>query len=110
MKDSANYWIGEAADAGDLLGSEAWIAEFNRLALAHDPHLVNLAAYPSQRERDEVERLVTGLSRPASTALHLPDGKPLTAADYDRYQASLALGASVPKWVCRFQRWPTALW
>jgi cell wall-associated NlpC family hydrolase len=93
MKDSANYWIGEAADAGDLLGSEAWIAEFNRLALAHDPHLVNLAAYPSQRAGDEVERLITGLSRPASTALHFPDGKPLTVTDYDRYQASLALGA-----------------
>jgi cell wall-associated NlpC family hydrolase len=95
MRHSADYWIDKAADARDLLGSEAWIASFNRWALAHDPHLVNLAAYPAQRSRDEVLRLVTGVSRPAPTPLHHRDGTPVSAADYARYQASLALD-SIP--------------
>jgi hypothetical protein len=102
MRNSADYWIDRATDARELLGSEAWIAAFNRRALAHDPHLVNLAEYPTQRGRDEVERLITGLSRPAPMPLYYRDGTPVTAADYDRYRASLALDSIPERVTVRF--------
>ena len=90
MHNSADYWIGKAADAGALLGPEARIAAFNRRALAHDRHLVNLAEYPARRGREEVERLVTGVSRPAPTPLFFLDGTSVTPSDYARCEASLS--------------------
>jgi hypothetical protein len=98
MRNSADYWIDKAADADGLLGSEAWIAAFNRRALAHDPHLVDLAEYPARRTREEVEGLITGVSRPARTPLHFLDGTPVSSDDYARYRASLAL-ESIPETV-----------
>jgi hypothetical protein len=96
MRNLADYWIDKMADAGELLGSEAWIADFNRRALEHDRHLVNLAEYSEQRACDEVERLVTSVSRPAPTPLFHLDGTRVTPADYARYEASLAL-ESIPQ-------------
>ena len=98
MRNSADYWIGKAADADALLGSDAWIAAFNRRALAHDRHLVNLAEYPAQRGRDAVERLITGVSRVAPVPLFFLDGTPVSSEDYARYEASLAL-ESIPETV-----------
>ena len=89
---SVDFWIDRADEPDALLSDEAAIAACAKNAFETDPHLVDLARYPLTRSKDEVMKLIRGVSKPYATDLwYRESDDKLTEHDYDRYTAGLDL-------------------
>lgn len=88
---SANYWVDQTGDAGQLLKSEKEIADFNRNIFSTDQHMVNLAHFPPQLAGSEVRKRILAISKPNKSSLYSPSGNKLGLEGYRKYTSNLAL-------------------
>ena len=72
---SADYWLNQLEDAGQILKSPDEIAEFNRAIFSDDQHMVDLTQLPSQLSGVDVRKKIQAISKPNKSALYKPTGK-----------------------------------
>ncbi len=92
MHLSANYWVNQAVNAGEVLMNEQQIAAFKKHIYQSNPYMVDLSAYPGRISAEKLTEDILAISKPNRTDLFDPDGNILTAETYQDYQASLNLG------------------
>lgn len=96
MQQSPDYWIGKTPGSGEVLRGPEWIEGFNAQSFEIDANLVDLTRYPDRVPGKEVARLIRSVSKPYEADLYYrdeADERKVSAEDYQRYQASLALDA-----------------
>lgn len=85
---SADYWVQRLEDDSLRMSAEE-ISAFNAGNLARGEYLRDLSALGDTLDRVRVLALLDGVSRPASSPRYHSDGSPVSAADYERLQASV---------------------
>ena len=97
---SADFWIKRKMDK--VLLSPEKITAFNARNTAQDPTLYNLASMADALGRDDMIIRMRTVSRISKSPRIYEDGTPVTAADFERYEAMLNLGAITDQNAVRF--------
>ncbi|AOS98215.1 putative endopeptidase p60 precursor [Microbulbifer aggregans] len=85
---SAEFWLSRLEDDSVRLTAEK-IRQFNAANLSRDEHLHQLKAFPASLPRAGVLALIDGVSRPASSPRYHGDGRQVSDADYEAWQAAV---------------------
>lgn len=93
MHLSANYWVNQAANAGELLMDEQQILAFRQNMYQSNPHMVELSKYPGETTREKLTAEIMAISKPNRTELFDADGNILRAETYQEYEANLNLAS-----------------
>ena len=88
---SADYWLNQLENAGQILKSPVEIAKFNRAIFSDDQHMVDLTQLPSQLSGVDVRKKIQAISKANKSALYKPTGEILTPEAYRQYTDKLAL-------------------
>lgn len=91
MHLSADYWLKQLENAGQLLKSQEEIADFNRIIFSTDPNMVDLALYPEQLPGADVKQKILAISKPNKSELYNPAGEILASDGYRKYADNLGL-------------------
>jgi len=85
------FWIQASPQPDAVLLTQAQIQAQNAAMIRDVPQLLDLANLPEHYSQAEVRALIDGLSHPPGSERFYADGTALTPADYQRYQAAMAL-------------------
>jgi len=91
MHLSANYWVKQVNNAGQVLKDPKEIAKFKKEIFSTDQHMVGLALYPEQLSGHGVREQILAISKPGKSVLYNPDGEILSTEGYQLYTANLGL-------------------
>lgn len=88
---SANYWVKQTENAGQILKDQREIAEFNTRLFSTDTNMVDLKVFPQQLAGEDVRARIRAISKPNRSELYNPAGAALGAEGYKIYEANLGL-------------------
>ena len=99
---SANFWVDETDNAGQLLKDQKGIADFNRETFSTDQNMVDLALFPERLTGVDVKKRILKISKANNSDLYNPAGELLNSETYGKYTANLGLEHIPGSIVARF--------
>lgn len=88
---TADFWIKNTKDVDKLIMSNNEIKKYNKSLKEQEPEMVNLQNYKEVFNKDELKKIISSVSSPASTPRYDKDGKQVTKAYYDNLNENLNL-------------------
>ncbi|KKL18984.1 hypothetical protein LCGC14_2470020, partial [marine sediment metagenome] len=85
------HWLSQVTDK--TLMSAAQIAAFNKQLIAENEHIVDPLDFASQLTREQLKAHILSISAVPKSPRFYPNGSPLTAQHFEKYQANLNLDA-----------------
>ena len=85
------HWLSQVTDK--TLMSAAQIAAFNKQLIAENEHIVDPLDFASQLTREQLKAHILSISAVPKSPRFYPNGSPLTAQHFAKYQANLNLDA-----------------